>query len=121
LPTHPDELQFGILWQVVHPFDDPKHRSHDIDRAVAITPELVDTGQRLVYVALLTELDHSSDLQWVRLITDLEDIVLGHKAETGPRRLEIVDGLSHVSLCSENQRCKALIVVLDLMSRKYQL
>lgn len=87
MTAHPDEFQFGVLRQVVHTFDDSEHGGDNIDCAIAVTPELVDTSERLVYIALLTELDHSSDFQWVRLITDLEDIVLGHKTETGPCRL----------------------------------
>lgn len=51
------------------------------------------------------------------LIADFEDIVTRDETETGVRRLEIIDSLTHVTFRSEYESGEAIIVVLDLSKK----
>ena len=48
------------------------------------------------------------------LIADLKDVSLRDKVEAGPRRLEVVDGLSHIAFGREDECGETLVVELDL-------
>lgn len=107
--AHPDELEFCILWQLLHPLDHPKHRRDDIDCRVPCLPQLVDPRERLVDLALLTLPDQLADLDRMGLVADLVHVLGGDEAETGMCRLEIVDRLTHIAFGSEDEGLKALI------------
>jgi len=64
-------------------------------------------------------LDHSLDLVRVRLINNSEDIVSIDETETSMSTLQVVDGLSHVTLCAEDQSSKTILGVFDLLSFAY--
>jgi len=52
----------------------------------------------------------------VGLITNLENVILRYEAESRMGRLKIIDCLTHISLGSEYQRSKTIIIVFDLSS-----
>lgn len=111
-----DKLELGVLWQVVETLDHAEDGDDNVDGRVSLVPQLVDDLEGRVDVAGLARLDHLADLDGVRLVADLEDVVLRDKAESGPCRLEVVDGLAHVALGSEDEGLQALVVVLDFFS-----
>jgi len=59
-------------------------------------------------------LDHLPNRDRVRLITDLEDVVLGDETEAGVGGLEVVDRLAHVALGGEDECRETFVVALDL-------
>ena len=66
-----DELQLDELRHVVG-LAHPEHAGHDVLRAVAQLPEMVEQLVGLVYVGLDAVVQHVFDQQRVRLITHLE-------------------------------------------------
>lgn len=55
------------------------------------------------------------DFDRVRAVDYSEDIVSADKTETGPSTLQVVDSLTHVTLCTENKCSNAILRVLDLL------
>jgi hypothetical protein len=51
----------------------------------------------------------------MRLITNLEHVILRHETESRMCRLEIVDRLTHISFGRKDECPQTVIVVLDLM------
>lgn len=116
--THPDVLQLRVLWQLLHPLHHPENGRDNVHGRVSLLPQPVDPRERLVDLGLLAVLDHGPDEHRVRLVADLEDVVLRDEAEAGPCGLEVVDCLTHVALGGEYQRGEALVVRFDLISAR---
>lgn len=51
----------------------------------------------------------------MRLVTYLEHIVLTHVPKASGCRLEVVEGISHVTICSEYERFQPVVLVGDLL------
>lgn len=111
--AHPDELQLCVFWQVVHALHDTEDGHDNVDGRVSLVPEGMDCLEGRVDISLRALQDHVAEDDGVGLVADLEDVVVRNEAESTPRALEVVDGLSHVSLSREDERRKSLVVVLD--------
>ena len=78
-------------------------------------PELLQRLQRRVDVAPVTGLDHRLDLDRMRAVDDLEDVVAADETRTLVRALQIVDRLSHVPFGREDQGGDAVVRILHLL------
>ena len=66
---------------------DPEYSHHDIDRAIALVPKLVELVHGAVNVAREAGSNHGLDDNGVGLVADFEHIVPRHESEPGPGRL----------------------------------
>lgn len=110
-----DELELGVLAERGDGLGDLEHGADDVVARVAEAPEVLERVQGAVDVALVAGLEHGLDLDGVRRVDDLENVVAADEAEAGVRALQVVDGLAHVALGAEDERGHALVVVLDLL------
>lgn len=89
---------------------------HDVYQVVALAEHLVNFSATLAELAPEAVSDGVLDNLWVRLVTDSVDVVFGDDVvEAGGRGLQIVQRISHVALCCENQRLDTLVVCLKLL------
>jgi hypothetical protein len=60
---------------LIEGFRHPKQGHYDIDRTIALVPELMQLLESRIDIALQTGTDHGLYHYWVRLIANLEDVV----------------------------------------------
>ena len=82
---------------------DPEYSHHDVDRAIALVPKLVELVHRAVNVALEARSNHGLDDNGVGLVADFEYVVPRYESEPGPGRLQVVDGLTHITFRGEDE------------------
>ena len=109
-----DKLELGMFAQRWNGFSDPEHGTDDIMAGVSQLPEFPQRVQGRVYVSLIACLQHGLHLNGVRRINHFEDIVARDEAETGKSGLQVVDGLTHITLGTKDQRRETVVAVLDL-------
>lgn len=110
-----DELELGMFAERRDRLGDLKHGADDIVARIAQIPEILQRIQGALDIALVAGLQHGLDLDGMRGIDDLEDVVAADEAEAGVRALQVVDGLAHVALGAEHEGGHPLVVVLDLL------
>lgn len=116
-----NELQFCVLRHLIRRLHDPEDRHHDVHCAIPLVPQFLEFLHGNVNVAPLASLQYILNDDWVRLVANFEHVLRRDKPEPRPGRLEVVDGLPHVSFSREDERCEALIVVFDLSTREISL
>lgn len=82
-----------------------------------MVPQLVELLHGTINIPLQACTNDCLNDDWVRLIADFENILPRYEAETGMRRLEVVDRLSHISFRREDERGQAVVIVLNLFQR----
>jgi hypothetical protein len=95
--THLDKFQLRVLAQCVDGLGDPEHGADDVVARVSQIPQLLQRDHGVVDPCLVACLDHRLDLDGVRAVDHLEHIVSVDETETRCGRLQVVDGLSHVT------------------------
>lgn len=93
---------------------DAKDRHDDIHGTVTLAPKLLELYHGILNVALGACADHALHDDGVWLVAHFEDVVARDEAEPGPRRLKIIDCLSHVALRGKYQCRQAIVIILDL-------
>ena len=109
-----DEFEAGMLAQAVHGLDDAEHGADDVVAGVAEAPELLEALERLLDLAFPAGFQHGLDLDRVRTVDDLEDVVAAHEAEAGVGALQVVDGLAHVAFGAKDERGDPVVAVADV-------
>jgi len=112
-----DELQFGMLAQGIDCLGDLEHGADDVVARVSQVPEFVQRGQGFVDSLLVAALDHGLHLDRMRAIHDPEHVIAVEKSKAGVGTLQVVNRLSHIAFCGEDEGRDAVIRVLDFFSR----
>ena len=84
--------------------------------AVSQLPKVMEQLEGFVYVWFYTMVKHVFYQQRMGFITHFENVFWFHKTKAFMSWLQIVEGLSHVSLSSENDSFKTVIAVFDGLS-----
>lgn len=92
-----------ITLDIVRVLDDSGQRLDDVNGVIPFIVDLVDLCAGLRELAFQAEFDHVENNLRVRKIAYFEYVVSAdYPVEARGRRLQIVQSVSHVSLCSEN-------------------
>lgn len=98
----------------IHRLDHTEDGHYDIYGAVALIPQIPQTVQRIIYLLRLALLHHLLDDNGMGLIANFEDVVWRDEVEPRIGRLQIVDGLSHVTFRCEDQGGDTLVRIWNL-------
>jgi hypothetical protein len=108
---------FTLPWRLnlrIHRLDHTEDGHYDIYSAVPLIPQIPQTVQRVIYLLRLALLHHLLDHNGMGLIANFEDVVWRDKVEPRICRLQIIDGLSHVTFRCEDQGGDTLVRIWDL-------
>jgi len=97
-----------------------EYRHDDIHGTVTLVPKLLELYHGILNVALGACADHALHDDGVWLVAHFEDVVARDEAKPGPRRLKIIDCLSHVALRGKYKCRQAIVIVFDLESSKVE-
>ena len=78
-------------------FNDPKNGDNNINGAVSLSPKVVQFVDCSIDIAFETSTYRSLNDDRVGLVTDFEYVIARNEAKSRVGRLQVVDGLPHVT------------------------
>lgn len=87
---------------LLHGLHDFSQGVYDVNQIVALIVNCVNKLASVSETTLKASLEHVFHQIWMRLVANLEHIVLVHKAETSRCGLQIIESVSHVTIGSKD-------------------
>ena len=93
----------AVVLDVVAVLNDPRHCADNVRQVITFVVNLIYLGAGFWELTLKAGLDNRSDQLRMRLVANFEHIFLSDLLVKSRRsRLQIIQRVSHVALCSEN-------------------
>lgn len=83
--------------------DDSGQRVDQIDDVVSFIEDLIDGIAGIGHLTFEAEFYYVLHEIWMGLVTDFEHVFLVDIVKSGSSCLHIIEGISHVTFCSEDQ------------------